>query len=204
MLRSLLLRPQWLHGKLRAAGPHALVADFDLVRGDSNLDIVRGALRLALPALARHSDQLWEQLLGRLPSGLSDALDTLTRDLSRAAPCPRLHARWPNLQRPGGALEQTLHHDDIVEGAMVLPDGRVLSWSYDRTVRIWDRERRASCSGYAEAQCRGCPRLLADGRVLAWVRRRAHVLDVLTGNVLARLLGCRWPVWWSCRMAALS
>ena len=194
VLRTLLLRPEWLIGKLQVAGPHALIADFDSVRGDRDLGIVHWALRLALPALARHSDQLWEQLLGRLPLGLSDALDTLRRDLSRTVPYPRLHARWPNLQRPGGALEQTLHHDDLVKGAMLLPDGRVLSWSHDATVRIWDlasgEHRVVDRQNISVAGAR----LLADGRVLTWGYGGAlHVLDVLTGDVL-ELEDHRMPV----------
>jgi WD40 repeat protein len=35
----------------------------------------------------------------------------------------------------------TLHHDDYVGGAMWSADERrILSWSYDDTVRVWDAE----------------------------------------------------------------
>jgi hypothetical protein len=31
-----------------------------------------------------------------------------------------------------------MRHDDSVKGALVTPDGRLLSWSMDHTLRLWD------------------------------------------------------------------
>jgi WD40 repeat protein len=183
-LRSLLLRPEWLHGKLRAAGPHALIADFDLAGGDQDLDVLLGAIRLGLPALARDPGQLWEQLLGRLPPGLSNVLDTVLREVARAASGPRLHARWANLQAPGGALEQTLHHENLIFGATLLPDGRPLSWSGDGSVRIWNLATGEYQVVYSHKIGVSRVRLLSDGRVLTLGSGgRLHLVNVATGNV---------------------
>jgi len=31
-------------------------------------------------------------------------------------------------------------HTDQVEGVKSLPDGRILSWSHDKTLRLWDSD----------------------------------------------------------------
>ena len=168
-LRMLLLRPEWLLAKLSAVGPYSLIGDFDLVRGDSTLQAVQGALRLALSALVADASQLPEQLLGRLAFNHSDRLESFKCDLRRLAPRPRLGARWPNLQGPGGELIQTLtRHDGDVNGAMVLDDGRVLSWSSDGTLRIWDvaTGEGRSLTGH-HGSVRGAD-ALPDGRALSW------------------------------------
>jgi WD40 repeat protein len=60
-------------------------------------------------------------------------------------------------------------HTHQVDGAQVLPDGRVLSWSYDKTLRLWD-----GASGNVVAVLEGHKgwiggaRVLSDGRLLSW------------------------------------
>ena len=65
-LRSCCCGPEWLLAKLSVVGPYALIGDFDLVRGDPNLEVVQAALRLSLSALVADASQLSEQLLGRM------------------------------------------------------------------------------------------------------------------------------------------
>jgi WD40 repeat protein len=186
-LRALLLRPAWLSAKVNAVGPN--VDDFDLVRGDPDLEMVQAALRLSLPAVTADASQFWPQLLARIPSGFSERLDGFIRDLKRAAPRPRLHARWSNLDAPGSSLVQTLvGHQNHVSGALVLPDGRVFSWSGARQdLRIWNLatgERRL-LRGH-KAWVDGA-RLLSDGQVLTWSGDRTlRLWNLSTGE--ARVL----------------
>lgn len=186
-LRELLLRPAWLHAKLRATSPDALIGDFDFVPGDGDLDAVQAALRLALSSLAADPNQLWEQLLGRLPLALSPRLERLRRDLTRSAPRPRLHARWPNLQGPGGGLLQTLvGHRESINGARLLPDGRVLSWSCDDTLRIWDLTTGENLALIGHQGIVLGALVLPDGRVLSWSEDATlRVWDLATGEALA-------------------
>jgi WD40 repeat protein len=66
-------------------------------------------------------------------------------------------------------LSVQLGHSDAVYGALELDEGRILSWSSDGTLRIWQRE-----SGRALAVLAGHTssvygtRLLDDGRILSW------------------------------------
>ena len=139
-LRALLLRAEWLSARVKAVGPSGLVRDYDLMRGDRDLDVVHNALRLSLSAVIADSQQFSAQLLARLPTGFSERLDDFRRGLARAAPYPRLHARWSHLEGRRGPLLQTLSgHQRAVRGALVLPDGRVLSWSEARyDLRVWN------------------------------------------------------------------
>jgi WD40 repeat protein len=60
-------------------------------------------------------------------------------------------------------------HARSVKGALVLPDGRILSWSQDNTLRLWDEE-----SGACVAVLDGHTglvigaQILPDGRILSW------------------------------------
>jgi hypothetical protein len=65
-LRALLTDFRWLRGKLAHTSPAAVVADFSLVRDDEELRLIGEALRLSAHVLARDSDALAGQLLGRL------------------------------------------------------------------------------------------------------------------------------------------
>jgi hypothetical protein len=105
-LRRLLLTPTWLEAKLRAVGPYDLLRDFSWIPGDRDVEMVHGALRLSLAALAADVSQLCEQMWGRLPRGISEHMDAFRTSLNRLAPTRRLHARWANLQGPTGALMQ--------------------------------------------------------------------------------------------------
>jgi WD40 repeat protein len=60
----------------------------------------------------------------------------------------------------------------VVRGALVLPDGRVLSWSADGTLRVWDLttgEARA-LTGHEDSVVGAL--VLPDGGVLSWSRER--------------------------------
>jgi WD40 repeat protein len=191
-LRALLLRPEWLQSKIGAVGPHALIQDFDLVRGDSDLEMVQATLRLAVPGVAADGDQLCEQLISRLPSRFSARLEAFKGELTRTAPRPRLHVRWPNLHTPGGGLVQTLPgHSDPVNGALLLPDGGALSWSGDGTLRLWNLAagNGRALSGHEDVVNGAL--LLTDGRALSWSRDNTLRLWDLAAGAGRALTGHR-------------
>jgi WD40 repeat protein len=59
-------------------------------------------------------------------------------------------------------------HTNLVEGALELPDGRVLSWSCDKTLRLWDKAGQpiVVLEGHTDEVIGAL--VLADGRILSW------------------------------------
>lgn len=111
----------------------------------------------------------------------------------RAGPCD-----WIWLRRPAGSAQASTRrslavlegHKGAVSGAIPLPDGRVLSWSDDRTLRVWDRHTGA-CVAQIEGHDRTVGALsLANGSILSWSEdRRLRISDGATGATSSVLEG---------------
>jgi WD40 repeat protein len=163
-LRKLLLSLAWLKAKLERTEAGALVADCERLvsqqqitwRGleivglkaarsggaDPTIRLLGDALRSSAHVLARAPSQLCDQLFGRLRQGMSPELDKLCNQLLRDPDRQKLRARFANLEPAGSPRLRTLAgHENSVLGALLLPDAkRALSWSFDRTLRLWDLE----------------------------------------------------------------
>jgi WD40 repeat protein len=146
-LRALLLQFSWLHAKLQATNPAALVDDYELLPADRELALVRDALRLSGHVLVGDEAQLAGQMVGRLASYDRPVLTTLVQRarawLERAWLCPLT----PSLTPPGGPLMRTMKgrvggHAGTVRSLALTPEGRRAitagNSSNDQTVRIWD------------------------------------------------------------------
>ena len=71
--------------------------------------------------------------------------------------------------RSGRQSAMLVGHTDAILGALVLPDGRLLSWSRDRTLRIWDSQSgicQAVLEGHSDSVCGAMA--LPDGKLLSW------------------------------------
>jgi WD40 repeat protein len=80
-------------------------------------------------------------------------------------------------------------HTVNLRGALALPDGRILSWSGDHTLRLWDLDGKplAILAGHT-AGVRGAL-ALPDGRLLSWSDDTTLRLWDLAGKPLAILAG---------------
>ena len=82
-------------------------------------------------------------------------------------------------------------HTWQVDGALALPDGRLLSWSQDNTLRLWDGATAAAL-GTLVGHTRSVRGALAlpDGRLLSWSwDHTLRLWDGATGVVLGTLVG---------------
>ncbi|HBL14747.1 MAG TPA: hypothetical protein DD379_25835 [Cyanobacteria bacterium UBA11162] len=73
----------------------------------------------------------------------------LLRDRGLAVTWPSITLEFWDLQT-GQCVNSFMEHGDGLEGACLLPDGRILSWSNDRTLNIWTQDGivEATLSGH--------------------------------------------------------
>ncbi len=104
---------------------------------------------------------------------ITEIFDQLVDDLRlvpTAASPPsgwRIRAGLPDLSSP--ALRRELKgHDGAIKGAVGLPDGRLLSWSVDRTLRVWSPEGADPqvLAGHAGGVTGAIA--VGDDRILSW------------------------------------
>ncbi len=141
-LRRLLFDLDYLEGTLRAVGINALLADYDALEEPGEARAVREALRLSAHVLARDWGELLGQVLaGQLLGRLEPGGEMGRRLLERAEHRAPLRPRRVNMSRTGGSLIRTLEGHTYGVGAVaVLDETRVVSASWDRTLRVWNLE----------------------------------------------------------------
>ena len=173
-LAAALLDFQWLAARLARTDLASLLADCRRLREHAApqqraVSLLQDALEKSADVLLVAPEQLAAQLFGRLRPGLGGELDTLIEQTKQALCTQPLQPRTQNLQPVGSALLRTLRgHEEAVSGALALPDGRLLSWSGDKTLRLWsaDGAPLAELCGHEEAVSGALA--LPDGRPLSW------------------------------------
>ncbi len=193
-LRTLLLDYRWIAAKLAATGINSLIADYDRLPGDEDLNLVQQALHLSGHVLLQHPDQLPSQLAGRLRGVERPALSGLVRRIEREASRPWFSPQTHALTPPGGPLLRTLEgHANMVSAVAVLPDGRrALSGSRDKKLKLWDLATGAllrTLEGHAHSVT--AVAVLPDGRRAlsgAW-DKNLKLWDLATGALLHTLAG---------------
>jgi WD40 repeat protein len=145
-LRRLLFDLDWLDARLHASDVASLAGDFDYLPDDPAVALVRDALRLSAPAVARDPRQLHTQLLGRLLGRPEPDIRKLqVQGTTGRRGGPWLELLHPTLDGPGGMLRMTLvgHTGEITALAADGAFRRLASASEDGTVRVWDAESGA-------------------------------------------------------------
>ncbi|BAY26879.1 WD repeat protein [Calothrix sp. NIES-2100] len=138
-LEQLLCDFRWLQAKLENININALIADYDFLPEDENLQLIQGALQLSAHILNQDKQQLAGQLLGRL---LGFAREEIQRLLTQAHQCKicGLLPQIASLTPPGGPLVRTLvGHSSSVNAISLSADGLyAISGSGDNTLKVWN------------------------------------------------------------------
>lgn len=139
-LRELLLNFNWLQAKLTALDVNSVLSDFKFLPGDAELDLVRGAIRLAAHNISTDKTQLAGQLLARLLGNDSKAIQALLGKASQWRKAAWLRPLTRCLSQPGGQLVNTIKaHVGIVDDLSITSDGAMMvSGSSDDSVKVWD------------------------------------------------------------------
>ena len=158
-LDAALLHRDWIEARLAAAtrsvdGRHitdvaALRNDYALAPAGSAARRVGRALSASAHVLRHHPQAIDQQLFGRLGRCEQPSLQTLALvSLAALEHHELLIPTRPSLAPPGALDATMVGHLEWVRGVLLLPDGRrALSWSDDRTLRLWDlrTERQLGC-----------------------------------------------------------
>lgn len=184
-------------------GARPMAQDYEAVRAVGGLsepgafDAWEGFFREKTHILAR-GDEEWPADRILLQLGVEHADDSpVTSAAERwldTGACDWLWLRRvprPEQTKPSPLLRVFAGHKGNVDGAAVLADGRLLSWSDDHTLRLWDRlsgEMLASLAGHTDG-VNGAT-VLADGRILSWsADKTLRLWDDKTGEPLITLDG---------------
>ncbi|NRF71207.1 TIR domain-containing protein [Aquincola sp. S2] len=200
-LRSLLLDPDWMRVRLTARGARdnarsdvfGLLSAFDEAAPEPDLTLIRHALQMSTHVLVASPDQLPLQLYGRLGRSAAQALQSLCdRALSRASHRALFPLR-PGLTPPGPLALTLTGHTESIGGVVLLDEGRqALSWSPDRTLKLWDLRRGELLHSLA-GHDRGVDgaTILAEGwQALSWSKDGTLKLwDLERGELLRNLTG---------------
>jgi WD40 repeat protein len=143
-LRRLLLNYGWLQSKLDRLGINALLSDFGLGQAaddDATWRLGR-ALQQAAYVLTQDPSQLAAQLLGRLLDDDDDRIRNLLQtEVRQQARRPCLLPQTASLRQSRYMLRVLAGHIDGVKGVAITRDRRIVSWSVDGTVKLWDLEK---------------------------------------------------------------
>jgi WD40 repeat protein len=141
-LREMLFDFGWMRAKLDGVDVNSLIADYDYLSDNSNLQLVQGAIRLSAHVLARDKAQFAGQLLGRMQAFQKSEIRSMLKQARGWTGGLWVSPLTASLTPPGGLLRCILKgHTDVVDAVVVMPDGkRAISGSRDNTLRVWDIE----------------------------------------------------------------
>ncbi len=151
-LEALLTDMTYLEGKIARLGVAAAVADLGLLSEAGPLQLAASVLRAGALTLARHPEELLNQVHGR--AGPIPALHH-----APARPRPYFALYTASLKPADPALVRILAgHTGGVNGCAFSPDGTLaLSASWDRTLRLWEvATGKTLAIWYGEAGCLCC------------------------------------------------
>jgi WD40 repeat protein len=138
-LQQLLLDFRWLQAKLENSSINELIADYNLLPEDANLQLLRRTLLLSGHVLAEDKRQLAGQLWGRLQCFAASEIQELLQQ-AHLNQTTRLRPLTASLTTPDGNLIRTLTgHTSWVNAIALSVDGKYLiSGSSDITIKVWD------------------------------------------------------------------
>ena len=139
-LEKLLLDFDWIEKKLSQTNIYSVLSDFSYNQPSSeSVRTIHRTLTLCSHILAQYPHQLAAQILGRLGKANEEDLQQFIQNARQWEKSTWLRPERPSLTSKFSNLVNNLvGHTKDVNGVLLVPDGRILSWSMDHTLRLWD------------------------------------------------------------------
>jgi WD40 repeat protein len=197
-LRAALLDYRFLRAKLGATDANALQADCDALLKlgkDEPIRVLRSALSMSAHVLRDDPDALGHQLVGRMMGHrkLNDEVRAFTDTIPVWQPGlypANFDSEYVTHEQAGGFLLRTLEgHSELVSGALALTDGRILSSSFDSTIRLWTADGAPLAELEKHTGWVLGTLALSDGRFLSWSDDQTLRLWASNGAPLVELQG---------------
>jgi len=205
-LADLILEYELLETIVFGLGPYAAIEDISLVLSPPVLlerkgipskydafNLIQGALMLSAYVLVQKPNQLPSQIVGRLLGLENPIIKKLVEHLNQFSRYPWLRPITPSLNAPGGQLLRILHTGGKTT-MTILPDGhRVITGSFDNTLKVWDLENGrelATLAGHSGSinsvviTSDNCRAISAsnDKTLRVWDLESGHELHTLIGH----------------------
>lgn len=149
-LQLILTDFEFLEAKIAEFSPQLLIEDYDLAlqpnlaisqRNQENLRLIQGALRLSTNILSVDKNQLAQQLWGRLIGFENPVIYQLLQQTQQLKSAPWLRPLTTSFAPPSNFLVRTLSgHSNWVNGVAVTSEGKIVSGSEDKTLKVWALE----------------------------------------------------------------
>lgn len=139
-LREVLTTFKWMNEKLIKTNLGELVSDYSLL-AESDIELIRAALRLSSHTLKADARQLPSQLYGRLLGAIGNVgINKLLKQIEQWNEYFWLKPTNICFNQVGGSLIRSLSgHTDVVDAAFISQDGKtIISESGDDTLKVWD------------------------------------------------------------------
>jgi hypothetical protein len=144
-LERLVLDLRWVSRRIVTSGPVPAIADYEFLPDSAEAGMVKDALRLSAPVLARDPGQLDAQLAGRLPADLA-------KRLLRVPAKFELRPIRASLSHVGGPASALIQAAGRVAALVAHPHGELLlTASEGGSLEVWDRKRGSRTAAFQGA-----------------------------------------------------
>lgn len=139
LLLTLLFDYRWLQAKLAAVDIQALILDYQSV-DDADTNLIKAVLQLSAHTLSQDKSQLRSQLWGRLTGQHSLKIQQLLDQSRQEESQPWLRPLSACLTPAGSPLLFSIegHTKPVIEVKLTRDGKRLISCSYDQTIKAWD------------------------------------------------------------------
>jgi len=189
---------EWIDAKLFATDINELLKDYEQIKLDSDTNLIYRTLKLSAHVLIENKNLIAAQLIGRLTGTANIIIKQL---INRAKQWKRNHVLWmcpkTNSLLPANNLIMILdkHKGGITQ--LVVNEGKIISGSWDKTIRIWDMNTGTPIGEPLKVHTSRITQLVVnDGKIISGSKDSIRIWDLKTGTEISKpMKGYKGEIW---------